>query len=122
LRLGLRIDKWHNRFDLELAIVAFGVDLSRCGGDRFTRRLPLSTQLTDVLGNEDCAGGVGEYNKEIPEGKGKCKFGLILGILPTNLARRIVLVEGVECPGPYPRLRVKSERGILRPRFPIPTG
>ncbi|EXL79098.1 hypothetical protein FOPG_06858 [Fusarium oxysporum f. sp. conglutinans race 2 54008] len=37
------------RFDLELAVVEFGVDLYRCGGDQFESWLPLLSQLTDVL-------------------------------------------------------------------------
>ncbi|KAI3584391.1 hypothetical protein IWW34DRAFT_800390 [Fusarium oxysporum f. sp. albedinis] len=45
----LKSNHWMLRFDLELAVVEFGVDLYRCGGGQFESWLPLLTQLTDVL-------------------------------------------------------------------------
>ncbi|TXC00960.1 hypothetical protein FocTR4_00009222 [Fusarium oxysporum f. sp. cubense] len=45
----LKSNHWMLRFDLELAVVEFGVDLYRCGGGQFENWLPLLTQLTDVL-------------------------------------------------------------------------
>jgi hypothetical protein len=40
-------DTWFS--DIGVAIVVLGLGLYRCGGDRFTRRLPMLAQLTDVF-------------------------------------------------------------------------
>ncbi|WKT44103.1 Ankyrin repeat-containing domain superfamily [Fusarium oxysporum f. sp. vasinfectum] len=42
-------NRWSLNYDLELAVVEFGVDLYRCGGNQFESWLPLLTQLTDIL-------------------------------------------------------------------------
>ncbi|KAM5513199.1 hypothetical protein FOXYSP1_07999 [Fusarium oxysporum f. sp. phaseoli] len=42
-------NRWSLDYDLELAVVEFGVDLYRCGGNQFESWLPLLTQLTDIL-------------------------------------------------------------------------
>ncbi|EXA46100.1 hypothetical protein FOVG_06866 [Fusarium oxysporum f. sp. pisi HDV247] len=46
-------NRWSLDYDLELAVVEFGVDLYRCGGNQFESWLPLLTQLTDILFAEE---------------------------------------------------------------------
>lgn len=55
----------YHQHDLALVIVEFGVGLFLRGVDRFTRRLPLLTQLTDVLLDQDCTGGQGSTGRQM---------------------------------------------------------
>ena len=51
-------NRWRLDYDLELAVVEFGVGLYRCGGDQFESWVPLLTQLTDVLLAEEESGAL----------------------------------------------------------------
>ncbi|RKL47364.1 hypothetical protein BFJ72_g2355 [Fusarium proliferatum] len=49
LREKIESSPWSLDYDLEVAVIEFGVGLYRCGGDQFESWIPLLTQLTDIL-------------------------------------------------------------------------
>ncbi|SCO77121.1 uncharacterized protein FRV6_01333 [Fusarium oxysporum] len=51
-------NRWRLDYDLDLAVVEFGVGLYRCGGDQFESWVPLLIQLTDVLLAEEESGAL----------------------------------------------------------------